>query len=155
MKKKLIYCISEAGGLPIYTVAAAPSILCSNDSLISDAGDPSGEEPAFISELMYMLSGLVPRMACFSCLAVGVWIVCQAAYADKLLDKMGMGTCNGASVPMEPRLKLSKNSSGKAVDATLYRSIVGGLRYLVHTRPDICFTVDYLSRYMEASGGEH
>ena len=41
------------------------------------------------------------------------------------------------------------------MDATLYRSIVGGLRYLVHTRPDICFTVDYLSRYMEAPGGEH
>ena len=32
------------------------------------------------------------------------------------------------------------------VDATLYRSIVGGLRYLVHMRPDIAFAVGYVSR---------
>jgi hypothetical protein len=31
---------------------------------------------------------------------------------------------------------------------TEYMSVVGGLRYLVHTRPDICFAVGYLSRFM-------
>ena len=30
-----------------------------------------------------------------------------------------------------------------------YRSIVGGLRYLVHMRPDIAFAVGYVSRFME------
>jgi hypothetical protein len=62
----------------------------------------------------------------------------QSAYADKLLDKMGMGSCNATSVPMEPQLKLSKKGSGAAVDPTLYRNVGRGLRYLVHTRPDIC-----------------
>jgi hypothetical protein len=37
----------------------------------------------------------------------------------------------------------------------MYRSMVGGLRYLVHTRPDICYAVGYLSRYMDAPTGEH
>jgi hypothetical protein len=40
----------------------------------------------------------------------------QAAYADKLLEKMGMSSCNSVSVPMESRLKLSKEgSSGRSI----------------------------------------
>ena len=50
---------------------------------------------------------------------------------------------------MEERLKLTKASTAAKVDATLYRSIVSGLRYLVHTRPDIVFAVGYVSRFME------
>jgi hypothetical protein len=56
---------------------------------------------------------------------------------------------------MEPRLKLSKDGSGEPVDSTEYRSIVGSLRYLVHTRPDITFVVGYVSRFMEAPTSEH
>ena len=50
---------------------------------------------------------------------------------------------------MEERLKLTKASTAVKVDATLYRSIVGSLRYLVHTRPDITFAVGYVSRFIE------
>jgi hypothetical protein len=67
--------------------------------------------------------------------------LCQSAYADKIIEKAGLKGCNPCSTPMEPRLKLSKVSSNPPVDATLYRSIVGRLRYLVHTRPDIAFAV--------------
>ena len=56
---------------------------------------------------------------------------------------------------MEARLKLSKNGVGEAVDVTFYRSIMGGLRYLTHTRPDITFAVGYLSRFMEAPAKNH
>jgi hypothetical protein len=56
---------------------------------------------------------------------------------------------------MEPRLKLSKNSSGSLVNATEYRGLVGSLRYLMHTRPDISFVVGYVSRFMEAPTTEH
>ena len=42
-----------------------------------------------------------------------------------------------------------KASTSTKVDATLYRSIVGGLRYLVHTRPDIVFIVGYISHFIE------
>ena len=30
-----------------------------------------------------------------------------------------------------------------------YRSIMGSLRYLVHTRPDLAYSVGYVSRFME------
>ncbi|XP_062230189.1 secreted RxLR effector protein 161-like [Phragmites australis] len=56
---------------------------------------------------------------------------------------------------MEPRLKLLKESTAPRVDATAYRSIVGGLRYLLHTRPDLSFSVGYVSWYMEVPTEEH
>jgi hypothetical protein len=56
---------------------------------------------------------------------------------------------------MEPRLKLSKASSNPPVDKTMYRSIVGSLRYLVHMRLDIAFAVGYVSRFMEVPTTEH
>ena len=79
----------------------------------------------------------------------------QAAYAAKLLEKAGMASCNAVQVPMEARLKLSKESSNPPVDPTFYRSIVGSLRYLVHTRPDISFAVGYVSRFMANPTTEH
>jgi hypothetical protein len=38
---------------------------------------------------------------------------------------------------------------------TEYQGLVGCLRYLVHTRPDITFVVSYVSRFMETSTIEH
>ena len=73
----------------------------------------------------------------------------QSAYASKLLERSGMAECKPCVTPMEERLKLTKASTAAKVDATLYRSIVDGLRYLVHTRPDIAFIMDYVSRFME------
>ena len=57
--------------------------------------------------------------------------------------------------PMEEWLKLTKASTAAKVDATLYRSIVGGLCYLVHTRPDIAFAVGYVSRFMKDPRENH
>jgi hypothetical protein len=79
----------------------------------------------------------------------------QTAYARKILDRAGMGTYNPCHTPMEPRLKLSKTSNAEAVDATEYRGLVGCLRCLVHTRPDIAFSVGYVSRFMERPTMEH
>jgi hypothetical protein len=56
---------------------------------------------------------------------------------------------------MEPRLKLSKQSTSPEIDATEYRSLIGSLRYLMNTRPDMAFAVGYLSRFMEDPRQEH
>jgi hypothetical protein len=61
----------------------------------------------------------------------------QGAYAMKILERSGMTGCNPCHVPMEARLKLSKQSTQPLVDATIYQSIIGNLRYLVNTRPDL------------------
>ncbi|WVZ98205.1 LOW QUALITY PROTEIN: hypothetical protein U9M48_043674 [Paspalum notatum var. saurae] len=52
-------------------------------------------------------------------------------------------------------LKLSKESNSPRVNATDYRSLVGSLRYLVNTRPDLAFSVGYVSRFMEEPHEEH
>ncbi|XP_042755644.1 secreted RxLR effector protein 161-like [Lactuca sativa] len=41
------------------------------------------------------------------------------------------------------------------VNATLYRRLVGSLRYLVHTRPDISYNIRVMSRYMQYPKHNH
>jgi hypothetical protein len=50
---------------------------------------------------------------------------------------------------MEGRLKLSHDSTPEEVDAPQYWRLVGSLRYLSHTRPDLAFSVGYVSRFMQ------
>jgi hypothetical protein len=79
----------------------------------------------------------------------------QGAYAAKIVEKAGLTGCNPCATPMEPRIKLSKTSSAPAMDGTLYRSLVGSLRYLVNTRPDLAFSVGLVSRFMEKPTEDH
>jgi hypothetical protein len=66
-----------------------------------------------------------------------------------MLNKFKMEYCNSVNILVESGIKLSHYDEGKVVDATLYRSLVGNLRYLTCTRPDITYGVDLVSRYME------
>jgi hypothetical protein len=52
------------------------------------------------------------------------------------------------NTPMETKLRLLVDTSSKLIDATLYRQIIGLLMYLTNTRPDICFAVNTLSRFL-------
>ncbi|KAG6490408.1 hypothetical protein ZIOFF_051704 [Zingiber officinale] len=45
--------------------------------------------------------------------------------------------------------QLHKDLEGTSVDATDYRRIIGCLRYLLHTRSDLSYSVGMASRYME------
>ncbi|KAG6536147.1 hypothetical protein ZIOFF_001191 [Zingiber officinale] len=73
----------------------------------------------------------------------------QSAYAKKILSQFKMADCNATKHPMEPKTQLHKDLEGTPVDATEYRRIVGCLRYLLHTRPDLSYSVGMASRYME------
>jgi hypothetical protein len=80
----------------------------------------------------------------------------QCSYAEKLLEKAGLSHCNSCATPMEAKLKLSKKShSSPPVDATMYRSLIGSLKYLLHTRPELTYSVCYLSCFMEEPNEEH
>ena len=63
--------------------------------------------------------------------------------------------CNPCHSPTESRLKLSKKSTAAVTDAMAYCSLVGSLRYLVHTRPDLAYSVGYVSCFMETPTVEH
>ncbi|WVZ90082.1 hypothetical protein U9M48_036413 [Paspalum notatum var. saurae] len=56
---------------------------------------------------------------------------------------------------MQEKPKISKNCTEEKVDATQYKSLIGGLRYLTHTRPDITFVVGHVSRFMEDPHKDH
>lgn len=73
----------------------------------------------------------------------------QTGYAKKLLERAGMAQCNSTKYPMDPKEPIVKDEQGKQVNSTQYKSMIGGLRYLVHTRPDIAYAVGIVSRYME------
>lgn len=73
----------------------------------------------------------------------GVIELRQTGYEKKLLAQAGLEECNSTKFPMDTKEQLTKNEGGKSVDNTKYRSLVGGLRYLVHTRPDISFAVGW------------
>ncbi|KAI3510533.1 hypothetical protein L1887_17599 [Cichorium endivia] len=79
----------------------------------------------------------------------------QTAYAKNILEKAGMAECNSCKYPMEPKLELTKDEEGDPVNPTEYRSIIGGLRYLTHTRPDIVYAVGIVSRFMERPTVKH
>jgi hypothetical protein len=57
--------------------------------------------------------------------------------------------------PMEKNMKLLSETSSKIVDSNMYRQMIGSLMYLTNTRPDICFAVNTLSRYMVEPRGVH
>jgi hypothetical protein len=82
-------------------------------------------------------------------------ILRQAHYAKKILEMADMVDCKAVATPMEERLRLSCDSTAEEVDATLYRRIVGSLRYLIHTQPDLTYTVRYVSRFLERPTKEH
>ena len=56
---------------------------------------------------------------------------------------------------MSSSTKLNVDSSGVEVNATLYRSIIGSLLYLIASRPDIAFSVGVCARYKAALKESH
>ncbi|KAD7117108.1 hypothetical protein E3N88_04376 [Mikania micrantha] len=79
----------------------------------------------------------------------------QSAYINKILKDAKMFDCNDTKIPMDPGTKLTKTEGGISVNATEYRSIIGCLRYLLHTRPDLSYYVGLLSRFMQEPKEHH
>ena len=70
----------------------------------------------------------------------GIFIT-QSKYVKEILKKFGMEDFKPVSTPMVTRHKLSKNVDTPSVNQTLYRSMIGKLQYVVHSRPDIALVV--------------
>ena len=66
-----------------------------------------------------------------------------------------MSKCNSSRTPMEARLKFEKDEREEEENPSQFRSLIGCLRYLVHTQPDITHSFNYLSRYMSKPNSEH
>ncbi|WJX17846.1 hypothetical protein P8452_07710 [Trifolium repens] len=75
-------------------------------------------------------------------------ILHQAKYATEILRKFEMLDCNSSVTPADTRAKIEEDTSSDAVDSTMFRQLIGSLRYLCQTRPDISYAVGYVSRFM-------
>ncbi|GJZ29117.1 zinc finger, CCHC-type containing protein [Tanacetum coccineum] len=79
----------------------------------------------------------------------------QTGYINKILKDSNMMESNDTKIPMDPGTKLVKAEDGNSIDATYYRSLIGCLRYLLHTRPDLSYSVGLLSIFMQELKDHH
>lgn len=79
----------------------------------------------------------------------------QKRYAMEVLKRFNMLNCNPTATPSETGLILEKEGTKELVDETMYKKMVGSLRYLCHTRPDIEFSIGIVSRFMQNPRAPH
>lgn len=79
----------------------------------------------------------------------------QKKYAEETLKKYGMEECNSIKNPMVPGHKLTKAGDGEEFNRTTFKQLVGSLRYLTATKPDLIYSVNLVSRYMENPNEQH
>ncbi|KAH9714566.1 retrovirus-related pol polyprotein from transposon RE2 [Citrus sinensis] len=133
-----------------------------DDILIT--GPDSAALEAFITELssVFALKDL-GNLSYFLGIEVlydaGCIYLSQRKYIRDLLSKVQLLECKGIDTPMITGIKLQKETSGHLgqyiTDPTHYRSIVGGMQYLILTRPEIALAVNKLSQYVSTPTLQH
>ncbi|XP_014491812.1 uncharacterized protein LOC106754314 [Vigna radiata var. radiata] len=78
----------------------------------------------------------------------GGMIMHQRKYILETLDKLNMENYNNACTPVMTNIKLSSHQEEAKVDVTFFKQIVGRLRYICNSRPDISYGVGLISIYM-------
>ncbi|XP_059435041.1 uncharacterized mitochondrial protein AtMg00810-like [Corylus avellana] len=79
----------------------------------------------------------------------------QRKYALEVLDECGMLASKPSSVPMESNFKLSREEGELLSYPTTYRRLVRKLVYLTITRPDLSYSVQLLSQFMDCPRKPH
>ncbi|KAI3718436.1 hypothetical protein L6452_19307 [Arctium lappa] len=65
--------------------------------------------------------------------------ISQGKYVNDMLKKFDLTQTSAMKTPMAPPLTLNKYPSGKPVNVTAYRGMIGSLLYLTASRPDIIY----------------
>lgn len=81
--------------------------------------------------------------------------ISQKKYAKYVLKKLKMESCKPMLTLVKERLKLERESGSDLVNSTYFRRLVGSLRYLTATRPDIVYGVGIISRFMDSPRQSH
>nr|GEU43931.1 retrovirus-related Pol polyprotein from transposon TNT 1-94 [Tanacetum cinerariifolium] len=104
-------------------------------------------EMSMMEELKFFLGIQIHQSPC------GIFIN-QAKYAQEILIKHGMTSCDSVGTPMAIK-HLDADLSGTPVDQTKYHSMVGALMNLTASRPDIMHATCYCARYQAKSTEKH
>nr|GEU95090.1 hypothetical protein [Tanacetum cinerariifolium] len=78
----------------------------------------------------------------------------QAKYAQEILIRHGMTSCDSVGTPMATK-HLDVDLSGTSIDQTKYRNMVGALMYLTASRPYIMHATCYCARYQAKPTEKH
>ncbi|GJT72826.1 putative ribonuclease H-like domain-containing protein [Tanacetum coccineum] len=78
----------------------------------------------------------------------------QAKYAQEILKKLGMTSCDSIGTPMATK-PLDADFSGTPIDQTKYHSMVRALMYLTASRPDIVHATCYCARHQARPTEKH
>ena len=81
--------------------------------------------------------------------------ICQSKYVKDLLKKYNLEDSASAKTPMATATKLDQDKSGKQVDMTSYRGMIGSLLYLTASRPDIMFATCLCARFQSDPKESH
>nr|GEW92242.1 uncharacterized mitochondrial protein AtMg00810-like [Tanacetum cinerariifolium] len=104
-------------------------------------------EMSMMRELKFFLGIQIHQSPC------GIFLN-QAKYAQEILIKHGMTSCDSVGTPMATK-HLDVDLSGTSIDQTKYHSMVGALMYLTESRPDIMHATCYCARYQAKSNEKH
>nr|GEU86089.1 retrovirus-related Pol polyprotein from transposon TNT 1-94 [Tanacetum cinerariifolium] len=104
-------------------------------------------EMSMMRELKFFLEIQIHQSPC------GIFIN-QAKYAQEILIKHGMTSCDSTGTPMATK-HLDADLSGVLVDQTKYQSMVRVLMYLTASRPDIVHATCYCARYQAKPTEKH
>lgn len=101
-----------------------------------------------LGDLRYFLGIEVAR-------SQGGLLLNQRKYTLELLEETGFLGSKPARSPMESALRLIHGDGPALSDKAQYRSLIGKLVYLTITRPDISFTVQQLSQFLDCPTETH
>ncbi|XP_071718090.1 uncharacterized mitochondrial protein AtMg00810-like [Rutidosis leptorrhynchoides] len=81
--------------------------------------------------------------------------ISQRKYTLDLLKEAGVQNLKPYKLPMDQNNKLTVDVGSPLADPEVYRRLIGKLIYLTITRPDICYTVQLLSQFMQNPTSVH
>ena len=73
--------------------------------------------------------------------------ISQTKYLKDLLKRFGLEGCKHVGIPMVTSHKLSSKDETPTIEKKIYKSMIGGLQYITHNRPDIENAIGIVARF--------
>ncbi|XP_019259928.1 PREDICTED: uncharacterized protein LOC109237968 [Nicotiana attenuata] len=78
------------------------------------------------------------------------FLISQTKFTTNLLSEFNCPNFSSVTISLDSSLKLTANMGEALSDSSGYRRIIEKLNILQHTRPDIAFSVQHLSHFLQA-----
>ncbi|XP_019051695.1 PREDICTED: uncharacterized protein LOC109114079 [Nelumbo nucifera] len=84
-----------------------------------------------------------------------VIFISQKKYIENLLKKFKMEGCKTVTTPLVTNKRFKKQDGLMKADASIYKSLIGSLLYIIATRSDIMYATSLLSSFMQIPSQVH